>query len=313
MNSNVNVVHAEAAEAGRSLGYDLYVFRGAIDAAQFPSPVREGFAHAAARRLPRQTPDRFGRKWLQLRCNAYARGRAFDERITPAVLQAMDVAECPVTRMTLTHGQLLDSDWSVDRLNNDGGYAANNLCVMSTRANKAKGRRGFDEVLRLSQRPTATDGLEPVEGQRLAALMLGPCFAAAPQDAPLLAHAVPVTSHRLLLAAQQVQHVFCTLAASQAGKNRLVKAMRAASTSDGATWRLCTLADRVHDGLKQLDRACDVWLQPGVMEAFAHWRDAHDAAAWGRAAEAARRLAGGRQVAPCRLQSWHLGSCGYAH
>lgn len=310
MNPIPNVVHAET---GRSLGYDLYVYRGAFDATQSPNSVREGFAQAAAHAPRRKTPDRFGRKWLQLRCNAYARGRAFDERITPAVLQAMDVAECPVTRVALTHGQLLDSDWSVDRLNNDAGYAANNLAVMSVRANKAKGRRGFDEVFALAQAAVATDGLQPAEWLRLAALMLGPCFAEAPQRAPLLAHVVPVSSHRLLLAAQQIQHVFCTQAASQAGKNRLVKAMRVASGSDGAAWRLCTLADRVHDALKGLDRACDVWLEPGVMDAFVRWREAHDDAAWARAAELSRRLAGGRPVASSRLQSWHLGSRGYAH
>lgn len=306
-------LNVERSEAGRNLGHDLYRFRSSIELAPLPAPVREGFAHAAARRLTRTAPDRYARKWLQLRCNAYARGRAFDDRVTPQLLQALDVAECPVTRITLAHGSRTDADWSIDRLNNEAGYAANNLAVMSTRANRAKGRHGIAQVLEFAGSTEPVEGLTPLEWQRMAALMLGPCFATAPQRAPWLPHVVPVTSHRLLLASQQVQHVFCTMAATQSGKNQLVKAFRRACPQDDQLLKLRVLADSVHANRKGLAHACDVWLCTDTMQALSRWRVALDDRSWAMAAEIARQLAGGRQVAAQRLQGWQLESGGYAH
>ncbi|MEJ7688833.1 MAG: hypothetical protein WKG52_18680, partial [Variovorax sp.] len=163
-----STLEATCIEAGRRLGYDLYVYRSRREIDRLPASVREGFDHAAARGPAREAPDRFTRKWLQLRTQAVVRGRSFDEQVTPLLLQKLDVAQCPVTRVALTHGELKDSDWSVDRLNNDGGYAPNNLAVMSTRANKAKGRRSFEEVQHLACLDAPSEGLQPIEWLRMA-------------------------------------------------------------------------------------------------------------------------------------------------
>ncbi len=171
MHSIPEILHSEA---GRSLGYDLYVYRSPLDVTRLPATVREGFAFAATRRPSRAMPDRFARKWLQLRCTAYARNRSFDDRVTPHWLRAIDVVACPVTGLTLTHGERSDTDWSVARLDPDAGFASGNLAVMSTRASKARGRRSVTEVLHLAGLDTPTDGLAPVEWQRLAMLMRGP-------------------------------------------------------------------------------------------------------------------------------------------
>ena len=169
------------AEAGRALGHDLYRLTRLSDGIDWPQNVREGFEHARAQRTPRSSADVYKRKWLQLRLSALERGRFVSDGVTPHYLRRIDVPECPVLRIALTRSTLEDSDWSVDRLNNDAAYAPNNLAVMSTRANRAKGDRDFAEVLRLSQLDRPTDGLEPVQWLRLAALMLGPCFATNPR------------------------------------------------------------------------------------------------------------------------------------
>jgi hypothetical protein len=97
--------------------------------------------------------ERFARKWLQLRANAWARGRAFDTlQVTPAFLRRIDVALCPVTRERLTHATGAASDASVDRLHNGAAYAAGNLAVMSTGANRAKGTLGFAALHSLAHR-----------------------------------------------------------------------------------------------------------------------------------------------------------------
>lgn len=299
------------AEPGRRLGYDLFRYRGPMPGPKLPPDVREGFAQAAARGVRAEAPDRFVRKWLQLRLNAHRRGRAFDEQVTPALLQRMDVPACPVLRIALTHGEQADTDWSVDRLNNDGAYARNNLAVMSTRANRAKGTRTFEEVHGLAGRDAPTDGLQPVEWLRLAALMLGPCFAARPRQAPCLPLAAPIAPYSVRLAMQQVQHVFTTFAATQAGKNQLIRHFRQASPDEHAGMRLRALAEAVHVGLKGLAHANDVWLRDGVMPALLRWRETLDDGAWARAAEISRVLAGSRCVPAARLQGWRLDTRGY--
>jgi hypothetical protein len=118
--------------------------------------------------------DRFIRKWLQLRTNAYRRGRLVNDDVTPKLIAEIDTVTCPVTLLNLTHSERLESDWSVDRLNNNGAYAIENLAVISTKANTAKGNKTFEEVLELANAGEATDGLTPREWLRMACIMYGP-------------------------------------------------------------------------------------------------------------------------------------------
>lgn len=118
--------------------------------------------------------DRFIRKWLQLRTNAYRRGRLVNDDVTPKLIAEIDTETCPVTLLKLTHAEQLESDWSVDRLNNNGAYAIENLAVISTKANTAKGNKTFEEVLKLAKSAELTEGLTPREWLRMACIMYGP-------------------------------------------------------------------------------------------------------------------------------------------
>ena len=142
------------------------------------SPVRQGWQAGRAlfgTRTLRVT--RHVRKWLQLRLNAWVRGRAFEgQTVTPHFLAQIEVAECPVTREPLTHATGAPSDASVDRVNNDAGYAAGNLAVMSVRANAAKADHAWDAALAVvreleSSGRDAFDGLSAAQWSRLAVLM----------------------------------------------------------------------------------------------------------------------------------------------
>lgn len=117
------------------------------------------------------------RKWLQLRLNAWLRGKAFEPvQVTPHFLQRIDVARCPITGLALTHGTGTDTDASVDRVNNLAGYAAGNLAVMSVRANRAKSDCDWRDAA-MFVRQIEAGGLERIDGldarawARLAALM----------------------------------------------------------------------------------------------------------------------------------------------
>jgi hypothetical protein len=70
---------------------------------------------------------------------------------------------------------LKDTDWSVDRINNDGAYAAGNLMVMSTKANGAKGAKHYVEIASLAAIPAheTSNGLSGREWARIACLMVG--------------------------------------------------------------------------------------------------------------------------------------------
>lgn len=133
------------------LGWD-YAHYGTVPPAEHLhplSPVRQGW-EAGRETFGRRTlqPNRFVRKWLQLRLNAWLRGRVFEvQQVNPAFLRQIDVAVCPVTREALTHGTGELSDASVDRVFNDAAYAAGNLVVMSTRANRAKAAYGVDDAM----------------------------------------------------------------------------------------------------------------------------------------------------------------------
>ncbi|MCE4556049.1 hypothetical protein [Pelomonas cellulosilytica] len=305
----------DAVEAGRRLGHDLHRLCRIPPQPCWPPAVREGFEAAAASRAarPRQD-DRFVRKWLQLRLGALVRGRAVAADVTVDLLHRLDVSHCPVTREPLTYGTRLGRDASVDRLNNDGAYAASNLAMLSARVNRIKGGRSFDEVLALSRRAEPTSSLAPVEWLRLAVLMLGPAHATQPQAAPALPLCAPLPATSVRTALQQVQRLLTVTAGPAASRNRLLRGLLPACGSVAAEARLKLLADAVHLGLKRLapGQPCwDVWLQPGLMTALLAWRDALTERAWAHTSWTAGQLAGGQPVSRRELAPWQLATRGY--
>jgi hypothetical protein len=134
---------------GFEIGADLSFYR-------IPMPndanddVRRGFAEQAQKRLfYRGEADRFVRKWLQLRTGAWRRNREFSPDVTPDFIQKRDRTHCVVSGVEMTHGTGKDTDWSFDRLCNDGAYAPGNLVVISSRVNKLKGHLSALEILGL--------------------------------------------------------------------------------------------------------------------------------------------------------------------
>lgn len=187
-------------------------------------PVRQGWEAGCAVfgvRTLRATPH--VRKWLQLRLNAWLRGKAFDAlHVTPLFLRRIEVAACPVTGVTLTHGTGADSDASVDRVNNDAGYAVGNLAVMSVRANAAKSMYGWRDAAQFARQVEAgqlgdIDGLDARQWARLAVLasFATPLSHAEAAALPLLV--LPPPRLRVLNPAQALQ-VVLTLRFTRPGR-----------------------------------------------------------------------------------------------
>lgn len=183
---------AEIVELSRALGddYAAYGLNPPPKAKEafweaFWEAFREGYRAGLARHARPRGTDRFERKWLQLRFQALVRGRAVSKDVTVDFLKFLDVPVCPITLMPLTHGKLKPSDWSIDRLNNNGAYATPNLAVISLHANRAKGAKGLDEVRKLSEREGPVGGLTPKEWARMAATMFAPCYAESGEGWPI--------------------------------------------------------------------------------------------------------------------------------
>ncbi len=166
------------------LGQDLASHGLSIDPDTTCTEMVRGFEHG--KRQPSRTADVYLRKLLTLRKNAYHRGIAVSSALTKEYLKSITVTVCPVSGVNLTQGTMTDTDWSVDRLNNQLGYVPGNLCIMSARVNRLK---DASDVASIALQGTykwllAGDGdglyqdvgfgLLAIEAMRLAALMQGP-------------------------------------------------------------------------------------------------------------------------------------------
>ena len=109
---------------------------------------------------------------MQIRLSAHRRGIPFcTTTVTAGFLKEMDVEFCPITRVRLTHSTGLDTDWSVDRIDNSEGYVSGNLIIMSTGANSAKDSLDLSQLGHLAicctLRPKAGYPLSAEAWQRL--------------------------------------------------------------------------------------------------------------------------------------------------
>ncbi len=295
-------------------------------------PVRQGWLAGAAvfgTRTLKPTPQ--VRKWLQLRLNAWGRGRAFEGvQVTPHLLAQIDVATCPITRVPLTQASGAGSDASVDRVCNRAGYAAGNLAVMSTRVNQAKADLGWNDALTVVRQLEASgldtlDGLAPVHWSRLAVLMsfVTPLPHAEAACLPMLV--LPPNRLRVLNAVQALQAIV-TLAFTQSQAVPRLRELIAHVPSDARhdfqvfvlTLQARRLAIGMQTGGSELRHALeDLWLDAAVNRRWQRFALQLDEAACERLVrQAARRGLGGRgwQWLPraAATEGWALASEGYA-
>ncbi|HEY6134150.1 MAG TPA: hypothetical protein VIW70_09245 [Rubrivivax sp.] len=319
---------------GFEIGWDFAHYRLTPPPGQLSdgSPVRQGWQAGAALFGTRTLkPSAHVRKWLQLRLNAWRRGRAFEGvQVTPHFLAQIDVPMCPITRIPLTHARGAGSDASVDRVCNRAGYAAGNLAVMSARANEAKADLGWQDALTVVRQLESSgldtlDGLAPVHWSRLAVLMsfVTPLAHAEASCLPLLV--LPPNRLRLLNAVQALQAVI-TLAFTQAQAvprlREMLPHLPAAARHDYQVFVLTLQARRLAIGMQtagpELRQALeDLWTDAAVNRRWQRLALQLDEAACERLVrQAARRGLGGKtwQWLPraAATEGWALATAGYA-
>lgn len=273
-------------------------------------PVRQGWQAGGAvfgNRTLRPTPQ--VRKWLQLRINAWRRGRVFEgTQVTPNFLAQIDVPRCPITRIALTHASGAGSDASVDRVCNQAGYAAGNLAVISTRANEAKADLGCRDALTVVKQLEASgldtlDGLSTLQWSRLAVLMSFATLMKHDEAACLPLLVLPPNRLRLLNPVQALQAVV-TLAFTETQAvprlRELMAHLPAPSRHDFQVFVLTLQARRLGIGMKtggaDLRHALeDLWTDAAVNRRWQRFALQLDEAACERAVRMAAKLRiGGR-------------------
>lgn len=143
-------MHGDHEKEGFELGWDIArlgynLFAGTRIGACVEKGIAAGHAHFGSG-VPSIT-CRYQRKVMQSRISAHRRKIQFSVDVVNAdFLKRIDVEYCPITRVRLTHSTGLDTDWSVDRIDNRRGYIAGNLAIMSTAANREKDTLDFEAL-----------------------------------------------------------------------------------------------------------------------------------------------------------------------
>jgi len=344
-NRPARVVHdwSDAGGTGFEIGWDHAQHRLTPPVAHLQpgSPVRQGWEAgrivfgprtraATSHGRTRQNMPHI-RKWLQLRLGAWQRGRAFCTlQVTPAFLRRIDVPVCPIVREPLTHGTGGPLDASMARVNEDAGYAAGNLAVMSVRANAAKAHHAWDDAMGFVRQIEAgslgeIDALDAAQWARLAALMsyATPLPHAVAAAMPMLV--LPPPRLRLLNAVQCLQALL-TLQFTREGYTQRIAALAALmpcpTTRDALRGFMHTLlARRIAAGFAADAAALrrtleDVWADPLVLRRWQRLALALTEAQCEHAVrEAMRRGLAGREVRwlPRELatEGWALETRGY--
>lgn len=284
-------------EQGRALGAD-YARLGMPLPSDAPSSAIEGFRAATLAGFRPRTLDRFQKKWLQLRMGALRRERLVVPEVTPDFLQCIDSPSCPVLRIELTYGERRDTDWSVDRVNNDGAYAPTNLVVMSTRANAAKGSLSYREVRARSKAAGPTDGLSPEEWLRMACVMYGACHVdtSIPREWLPLATAIP--NYSIWSAELALQDLLLRASTTFKETNRILREFRTFQASDAHHQCLAGVLERLHFLKKDLKWEHDALLDETVQRDVKLWYATVPRARLPRLRKSLERLYGGATLRP---------------
>lgn len=296
------------------LGWDFAAYAVGIPG-DAPADMRGGWQDARAR-LRARPPSRAVRKWLNLRYGALRRHRMVDASVTPELIDFITPEICPVTLEALTFATHADTDWSVDRVANCGGYARSNLAIVSVRANRAKGAKDIHEVLALGRRLMAAggaeQGLDGREWMRLAALMAGPSSIA--EHRPFLVPQCTTLPVALAAGAAQImQRVLLNEVLGQAPTSLLGRLREAGGQASAK--RLHGFVQSMRHKAWRTAYAYDVWLEPGVFDRFVGWLHSLTAGQAQAAFSLMRRRYGCWKesvTAEEAAQAWGLETGGYA-
>jgi hypothetical protein len=295
-------------KTGYELGWDYGRFLGWHPDDEKNKHFLGGFSTAKSKTCPPQQLDRYTRKWLQLRYGAWRRHRSFDEQVTPAFLQEIDRPMCPILGITLTHSTGELTDWSVDRLNNQGGYAVGNLAVMSTQANAAKSNLKLEDIETLAGLSFVSAGLTPLQWKRMVSLLTGPYSVIQVKELlyPLCIVPPPYVPLNLF---QEFQLVL--VREVHKSKSPLLAKLHQLCATRTATRQFKKLVHRVSEARTENQPAMEIWLKEPIFESLQILYLQLSPETLCRMRLVIERALGSEQVSPDMRQRWALGNKGF--
>lgn len=296
-------------KVGFELGWDYARFLGWHPDDEKNKHFIGGFSTAKKRTSPPAYLDRYSRKWLQLRYGAWKRNRVFDVNVTPKFIQEIDRPMCPILGTLLTHSTGEPSDWSVDRLNNAGGYAVGNLAVISTQANAAKGNLSLEDILELSRRPGPCCGLSPLEWKRMVSLLTGPYSVIQEKELLLPLCIVPPPFVPLNLF-QELQLIL--VRECEHPKSSLIAKLQQLCKSRGTVRQFKKVCDRLRENQIFGQPFMEVWLHPATFDALVSLYEKLLPKELERMRVLIERALGSEQVSDDMRKRWSLDSQGFS-
>ena len=262
-------------ETGRSIGYNFARLGLPVPESATPAlndGYREGKQRFPSRAMLMDVD--YERKLHQLQYSAYCRSRAVDSNVSVQLIKDIEAPVCPVCLIHLTRSTLTGSDWSIDRANNDGAYAAGNLVMMSTQANRAKGALSLDDVLaRSGNTDKAVDGLTEKQWSRLASLMYGPCGLET-KHAFLVRQTARLPAKLIRASVQDCQDLIALAMRDLKLRRAAVRGYhRYAGVGSGVRYE--RLIEKAAELARQLTHTHDIWFDDSLFEAFCEWLSSH--------------------------------------
>jgi hypothetical protein len=231
-------------------------------------------------RGPKVRRNYFERKWLSLRLSAVKRGMVLDSEVDAAFLQGITPLHCPVTldefEMDSKAGDSKSSrNPSVDRLVNEGTYAAGNICMLSIRANGAKGAKTFEDVVAVASTGLPKDGLASVEWARLASLMYGAWSVAVRGSDPYRLPLATYPSEKMFSSESQiVQMLLMRHCLADSWPESMSVWLKATVKAGGSPGNFMAFANQLRMAMAEEDYAPTAWLHPEVFDGFVAWYNA---------------------------------------
>lgn len=251
-----------------ALGRDCARARLRLDA-KTPSELRQAFEAFSG---PTQFPSYHVRKWLGLRLSAVKRGMVLAPEVDVGFIEDICAGHCPVTLEEFDVKGKSPRNPSVDRLVNEGTYAAGNIAMLSIRANRAKGAKTFEQVLSMASAGDAVAGLEGIEWMRLATLMYGAWSVGGEKGDPYLIPFATYPAPRIFTTqAQNVQWLLLRHCADESWPASVAVWVEATKLAGVEKERFWLFAERLRAATAEEVYQPTAWLHPGVFEGFADW------------------------------------------
>jgi hypothetical protein len=220
----------------------------------------------------RAFPSYFDRKCLSLRFSAVKRGMVLDPQVDANFLETITPKMCPVTLQQFVIDAKSSSNPSLDRLVNEGTYAAGNVAMFSLRANRAKGEKTFEQVATIAANGEPLDGLESIEWMRLASLMYGAwSIAVRKADPYLLPLATYPAPKAFTSESQLVQWMLLRHCRNDVWPQSMAVWKDATIVGGSSLEQFMEFASALHGAAHAEAFPPTAWLYPAVFDGFVSW------------------------------------------